>query len=486
MFESTKAILPEIILIITTFYLTLRAASGRAKRESLFIEAMIGVITALVCLLLFSDRYYGFKAFYSAIDLDKTAFFFRVIFISLAIFVIMMTEKSTEISDYLFGENLVLIFSITTGMCFLASSIDLLMIYFSLEWISLSSYLLTGFIAYKRSSSEAGMKYTLFGGISSAVMLFGMSWLFGITGTLKLDEIPAAYMASQNVMMLFSLILILVGFAFKVAAVPLHFWVPDVYQAASTPITTLFSIGPKTAGFVVLIRVFYYSFYNSEETALLMESLKPNLEIIFQFMAAFTMTAGNLLALRQENIKRMLAYSSISHAGFLLMGVAAMSDNGIQALFFYLFVYLLMNGGAFFVVNLIINSWGAENIADYEGLGWRGGSRSMVAVAMSVFLFSLAGLPPFAGFIGKWYIFAAAVEKHMYMLVAVALINIVIALYYYARILKAMYLVQTPGPRAEFRIKIGEGVLMGALSLSLIYYGIFFPPFLGYLKTIIP
>ncbi|MDH4261702.1 MAG: NADH-quinone oxidoreductase subunit N [Spirochaetia bacterium] len=486
MFESTKAILPELILVITTFYLTLRSASGRAKRGSLYIEALIGAICALVCLFLFSEKYYGFKAFYSTIELDKTAFFFRMIFISLAIFVIVMTAKSTEISDYLFGENLVLVFSITTGMCFVASSIDLLMIYFSLEWISLSSYLLTGFIAHKRSSSEAGMKYTLFGGIASAVMLFGMSWLFGVTGTLKLDEIPAAFAASHSIMMMFSLVLILVGFAFKVAAVPLHFWVPDVYQAASTPITTLFSIGPKAAGFAVLIRVFYYSFYNSEETALLMESLKPGLEIVFQFFAAFTMTAGNLLALRQENIKRMLAYSSISHAGFLLMGVAAMSDKGIQALYFYIFIYLLMNGGAFFVVNLIINRWGAENISDYEGLGWRGGSQSMIAVAMSVFLFSLAGLPPFGGFIGKWFIFAAAVEKHMYALVVVGLVNIVIALYYYARILRAMYLVQTVSPRTEIRLKINEGFFMGALSLSLIYYGIFFPPFMGYLKTIIP
>ena len=486
MLESTKAILPEVILIITTFYLTLRSASGRAKRESLYFEALFGAIAALVCLILFSDRYFEKMAFYSLLKMDKTAFYFRVIFIVLAIFVIVMTARSSEISDYLFGEYLVMVISLTAGMCFLASSVDLLMIYFSLEWISLSSYLLTGFIAYKRSASEASMKYTLFGGIASAVMLFGISWLFGMTGTLRLNEIPAAYVASQNLMMVFSLVLILVGFAFKIAAVPLHFWAPDAYQAAPTPVTTLFSIGPKAAGFVILIRVFYYSLFGTDEIAKIMESIKPNLEIIFSFLAAITMTAGNLLALRQENIKRMLAYSSISHAGYLLMGLAAMTDNGIHAMFFYIFVYLLMNGGAFFIVNLIIIRWGREEIKDYEGLGWRGGSQTILALVMSIFLFSLAGLPPFAGFIGKWFIFAAAVEKQMYLLVMIGLVNIVIGLYYYARIIKAMYLVQTCQPQTEIKLRINEGLWMGTLSSSLIYFGIFFSPFRDYLRTMLP
>jgi len=486
MFESTKAILPELILIVTTFYLTLRSASGRAKRQSLFIEAMVGGVTALVFLLLFSERYFGFKAFYSLLEMDKTAFFFRVLFVALALLVIVMTAKSKEVSDYLFGEYLVLIFSITAGMCFLAGSIDLLMIYFSLEWISLSSYLLTGFIAYKRSASEASMKYTLFGGIASAVMLFGISWLFGLTGTLKLDELPTAYLATQNVMLTFSLVLILVGFAFKVAAVPLHFWAPDVYQAAPTPVTTLFAIGPKAAGFVILIRVFYYSFFGTEEAAAIMEPLRANLEVIFSFLAAITMTAGNLLAMRQENIKRMLAYSSISHAGYLLMGMAAMSDSGTGAMLYYIFVYLLMNGGAFFVVNLIVNRWGSEKISDYEGMGWRGGSHSLVALTFSIFLFSLAGLPPFAGFIGKWFIFAAAVEKHMYLLVMIGLVNVVIGLYYYARILKAMYLSENRLEQVPLKLKLNEGFIVGALSLSILYFGIFFSPFMGYLRTMIP
>jgi len=266
----------------------------------------------------------------------------------------------------------------------------------------------------------------------------------------------------------------------------LHFWAPDVYQAAPTPVTAFFSIGPKAAGFVILIRVFYYSFYSSDESALLMESIRPDLEVILSILAAITMTMGNLLAVRQENIKRMLAYSSISHAGYLLMGAAALSDNGIQAMYFYIFAYLLMNAGAFFIVNLLIIRWKIENVSDYQGLAWRGGSHSMIALAMSIFLFSLAGLPPFAGFVGKWFIFAAAVEKQMYALVLIGLVNIVISLYYYARILKAMFLIQESQSQLAIRLRISEGFWMGALSFSILYFGIFFSPLMNYLKTIIP
>ncbi|MDH4198976.1 MAG: NADH-quinone oxidoreductase subunit N [Spirochaetia bacterium] len=483
MLESTRAILPELILVFTTFYITVRSASGRAARDSLFIEALTGAAIALAVLLFYSNQYMNFKGFYDMILLDKTAYFFRALFIALGIFVIIMTKNSVEISDYLFGEFLVVTLSITAGTCFLASSIDLLMVYLSLEWISLSSYLLTGFIARKRIAGEAAMKYVLFGGIASAVMLFGISWLFGITGSLRLADIAGAFVDSQQGAMMFALVLILVGFAFKISAVPLHFWAPDVYQAAPTPATTLFSIGPKAAGFAILIRMFYYSMFKDNAGA--MESIRPDIETILCVMAAITMTAGNLLALRQENIKRLLAYSSISHAGFLLMGVAALSDRGIEALLFYLFAYLLMNGGAFFVVNFIINKWNSENISDYEGLAWRGGSHAYLAVTLSVFLFSLAGLPPFAGFIGKWYIFAAAVEKKLYWLVIVALINIVIALYYYARIVKAMYLVQDISKKESFKIPFNETFWMGSLGFLTIYFGIFFSPFFVYLESIL-
>jgi NADH-quinone oxidoreductase subunit N len=198
------------------------------------------------------------------------------------------------------------------------------------------------------------------------------------------------------------------------------------------------------------------------------------------------MTAGNLLAMKQTNLKRLLAYSSISHAGYLLMGIAAFSDKGVSAVLFYLFAYLLMNGGAFLILTITINKWGSEDIEDYNGLAWRGGHSSVVALGMAVFLFSLAGLPPFAGFIGKWYIFAAAVEKEMYFLVIVGLINVVISLYYYARIVKAMYLVQEPGPKKSLSINFFDGLWMGTLGVLSIYFGIFFSPFFTYLQSIIP
>jgi NADH-quinone oxidoreductase subunit N len=261
MLESTKAIIPELTLIIFAFYLTLRSASGKAKREALFVEALLGVVTALALLLVFSGQYMGAKPFYAMLVMDQTAFYFRVMFLVLALLVIFLSRKSTEVSDYLFGEYMVIVLTMTSGMCFIATATDVLMFFLALEWVSLSSYLLTAFIAHKKTASEAGIKYTLFGGIASAVMLFGISWLFGITGTLRFEELPAALATANKAAALFALILILLGFAFKVAAVPLHFWAPDVYQAAPTPISAFFSIGPKAAGFAILIRFFYYTMF---------------------------------------------------------------------------------------------------------------------------------------------------------------------------------------------------------------------------------
>lgn len=500
MFESTKSILPELILIITAFYLTLRSASGKASRDALFTEALIGSLSALIVLFFFSGPFMGKRAFFNLIELDHMANFFRFFFMGLLVFIIIMTLRSEEVGDYVFGEYLVILVSVTAGMCFLAEATDLLMVYLALEWISLSSYLLTALIAHKRTASEAGMKYVLFGGIASGVMLFGMSWLFGVTGTLKLDEIAGAFSQGQTAIMIFALVLILIGLAFKVAAVPLHFWAPDVYEAAPTPVTTFFSIGPKAAGFAILIRFFYYSLFHTQFGADVIENLppglaisggsfvemlRPQMETILAVLAALTMTVGNLLAVKQDNIKRLLAYSSVSHAGYLLMGVAALSSLGVQALLFYLFTYLLMNGGAFFIVNLTINRWKSEDISDYQGMAWRGGHHTFVALFMSVFLFSLAGIPPFAGFIGKWYIFAAVVEKKMYWLIIVALVNIVIALYYYARIVKAMYLNEKASEKSPFKINLTESFWLVSLGGLTIYFGIFFSPFFSYLKEII-
>jgi len=487
MLENILAILPELVLCLVAFYLIIRSASGNARRGTLYYEALFGILIAILISLYSASTYYQSSLFYSVLKFDEMAVYFRLLYFGLAFVVIVMAQRSFEIADYLFGEFLVLIIALTAGMSFISASTDLLMIYLSLEWVALCSYLLTGLVTGKKRATEASIKYAVFGGISSAVMLFGISMLFGASGTLKISDIFLLYNESMQPFVLLAVILFLVGISAKIAAIPLHFWAPDAYQVAPVPVTALFSVGPKAAVLALLVRVFYFNFFADTDTLPgVSEGIKPSLQFIFGLLAAITMTAGNLLALKQENIKRMMAYSSISHAGYLLIGIVVFNGRGTEALLFYLFVYLLMNLGAFYVINAIVYKWKTEQIDDFNGLAWRGKNHAFLAVMMSIFLFSMAGLPPFAGFIGKWYIFAAAVEKELYWLVIVGLINVVVSLYYYARVLKAMFLVQDVKPREALEISMGDKLWLGFLGVTNIYFGLFFSQFFDYIHTLIP
>jgi NADH-quinone oxidoreductase subunit N len=354
---------------------------------------------------------------------------------------------------------------VVLGMMLLATSTNMLMIYLALEMVSLPSYLLTGVLRRDSKSSEAGLKYMLFGAAASGCMVYGMSLFYGMTGSLDLVQVRDGLAAGgmPQLALLVATAFVLAGFGFKVAMVPFHMWTPDVYEGASTPVTAFLSVAPKAAGLAVLLR-FCMAGLATEAGPF------PGLDwpFLLAIISAATMTLGNLAALRQDNVKRMLAYSSIAHAGYLLMGAVLLTPSGLKAIAFYLVVYGLMNLGAFLVVIALSVDGRRETVADFRGLGWR---VPLLAVPMTMFLFSLTGIPPFAGFAGKVYLFKAVIERDLWWLALLGVLNSVVSLYYYARLVKAMYL-DEPGDAWEpVRVPRLYAVLLVALAIPTLVFG---------------
>jgi NADH-quinone oxidoreductase subunit N len=335
------------------------------------------------------------------------------------------------------GEYYAIIIAATLGGCMMSAAADMIMVLVALETTSISLYILAGFLRGDKRSAEAGLKYFLFGAFTSAILLYGMSLLYGFTGQTNLYALSDILSSGQLELgyVLAVIVMLLVGFGFKVAAVPFHFWTPDVYEGAPTPITAFISVASKAASFALLLRFFTAVFPTyTEHWVGLMAAL-----------AVLTMTLGNVLALVQRNVKRLLAYSSIAQAGYVLVGVAAVSvpggntvrnEQGIAAVMFYMFLYVLTNLTAFAVVILVERAVGSDKIEDLGGLHWRS---PRLALAMFLALLSLGGIPPLAGFAGKFFLFTAAMDAGLGWLVAVGVINAIISLYYYLTIAKVMY-----------------------------------------------
>ena len=266
--------------------------------------------------------------------------------------------------------------------------------------------------------------------------------------------------------LLLGITLVISGFGFKIASVPFHMWAPDVYEGSPTPITAFLSVASKAAGFAAILRVFYVAFA--------MDAVSLDWGAVFAVLSVLSMTLGNLIAIRQDNIKRLLAYSSIAHAGYLLMGLVVLNNEGLRAVLFYLVVYYMMNLGAFMVVLMVLNQSGREDMEGFRGLAWRGGA--LPAAAMMIFLFSLAGLPPLAGFIGKFYLFAAVINEGMWVFALVAGLNSVVALYYYARIVRTMYMDQPVDGDPVMTVDLHNSVLVGALALGTLIFGVYWAP----------
>ena len=369
------------------------------------------------------------------------------------------------------------------GMMLMVSSADLILIYLSIELVSLSSYVLAGFTKQSLRNSEASLKYIIYGGTASGIMLFGISILYGIMGTTNLYAINTILQngAFQPLALIISCILIFTGFGFKISVAPFHFWTPDVYEGAPIAITAYLSIASKAAGFALLIRFIKVTFIQSIGSDGYWQLLGViDWKSFLVMISILTMTLGNFSALWQDNLKRMLAYSSIAHAGYILLGLAVFSDQGVMAILIYLIIYLFMNLGAFFVVMLIANKIGSEEIDDYDGIGYK---TPLLAVSLAVFLVSLTGLPPTAGFIAKLYLFIALVDAKMIVVAIIALLNTVVSLYYYVRVLKHMFLTKPKVEGEKITISLADTLVLLAMLIPIFIFGLYFTPIVNLAKN---
>ncbi|MGE5820170.1 MAG: NADH-quinone oxidoreductase subunit N [Deltaproteobacteria bacterium] len=471
---------PEIILSCTILLVIVVDLMVRSQR-ALAALGIIGCVTSLIATFNLYGAPQGWL-FHRMIILDNFSLFFKVFALVAAILTIWMSLGSNEIRQVHQGEYYTLLLTCALGMFFMASSSNLLTAYLSLELVSLTSYVLTGFLPHNRRSSEAALKYLIYGGVASGTMIYGMSWLFGMTGSLDYAAIQSALAQNQmNKAALFmAFIFIMAGFGYKIVFVPFHMWSPDVYQGAPTPFTAFLSVASNAAGIAIMIRFFFPGVSRmvaGGDWAFVSDVEWPHVVL---FVSMITMTVGNLCALNQKNLKRMLAYSGIAHAGYMLMGLAVLSNDGLRAILFYVVVYLIMNLGAFLVVVMIANVTGDENIENYRGLAWRGAV--VPAVCFAVFLFSLPGLPPFAGFIGKFFLFAAVLKQGgaFVFLALVAIVNSVISLYYYAKVVKTMFLdAPDPGDKA-ISVAANNFTLLIPLTVLTVVLGIYFSPLVQY------
>ncbi len=474
---SLTYILPELLLVLTILVVFLADLVVREK-ERLGEIALAGTALSLLSVAV-AAKSPECWLFSKMMVQDPFAVFFKVLFALSAMAAVWMSLGSKEIKGANQGEYYGLLISSTLGMYFMASAANLLMAYLALEFVSLTSYALTGYLRHNRRSGEAALKYLIYGGVASGTMIYGMSWIFGLAGSMDFAQINAALAhGDANKLALFvAMVLTLAGFGYKIAAVPFHMWVPDVYTGAPIPITAFLSVGSKAAGFALLMRFFYpaMSHLGADGNWQFIPGVDwPQLVLVLSMV---TMTLGNLTALSQRNLKRLLAYSSIAHAGYMLMGFVVLSNEGLRAMLFYMVVYYLMNIGAFLVVMIVANSTGREDIDGFRGLAWRGGAAP--AIAMAIFLFSLTGLPPLAGFVGKFYLFAAVVRQQFYGLALVGVLNSVVSLYYYARIVRTMFLDFPDGTETPVTLSLHNGALMWGLAAATLIMGIYWAPVIG-------
>jgi len=424
------AIGPELILSITAMLLLLITvlAKEESKRLAPYLS-LAGVLAALA----FTAYLWGRAeyAFQRMVVVDNYSLFFKIVFLLTAALTILMSIRPLREEGFAHGEYYVLLLFASVGMMFMASAADLMIIFLGLETFSLSIYVLAGYFRSQEKSTEAGLKYFLLGSFSTGFLLYGIALIYGATGTTNLKGIYDFFHKTPlfgDPLLLMGMGLLIVGFGFKVASVPFHMWTPDVYEGAPTPITAFMSVGPKAAGFAAVLRVFLYS----------LSSLQGEWVWVLWVLAVLTMTFGNLVAIAQKNIKRMLAYSSIAHAGYILVAMTAGSEPGTVSVLYYILAYAFMNLGAFGVV-ILLGRKGEENvlITDYSGLASK---YPLLAAIMAVFMFSLAGIPPTAGFVGKFYIFSAAVKAGYIGLAIIGVLNSALSVYFYLRITVMMYM----------------------------------------------
>jgi NADH-quinone oxidoreductase subunit N len=470
---------PELALTVT--FCVAIIADLIFRRSTLVVPAlaMAGLIVA--GFLVVGQSGEQVSIFSNMVAVDSFAGFFKIIILVSAILVVVFSLGSAELNSKgrSLGEYYALLIALTLGMVLMAGASNLLMMYLALELSSLSSYILSGYTREAPDSSEASLKYVIFGAVSSGLMLYGISIIYGIAGSLDIYTINQV-LAQGNyntLTLLIAGILVLAGFGYKISAVPFHFWTPDVYEGAPITITAFLSVASKAGGFAMMIRYLKVTFIDTSVVSLpagMWASLKGvDWMTIVAVLSVLTMTFGNLVALWQTNMKRLLAYSSIAHAGYMLMGVVVLSNDGLAAIMLYFSVYLFMNLGAFYIVMLVANQIGSEDMEDYKGLGPRA---PFITVALAIFLVSLTGLPPTAGFIGKLYLFAALLNHGWIWLAIVGALNSVISLYYYVKVFRNMYLHAPDQSATPLTFSMMQRVTVLILLVPTLLFGLYFGP----------
>jgi NADH-quinone oxidoreductase subunit N len=424
-------LLPEIFLTCwLCVVLIVDFSLPRLPKERLAYLSVAGLAVTLGCLGWFDLNHISGTLFGNMFVLDRMAIFFKVVILGATILVILASIEYVNRFTLFRGEYYCLVVMAALGMMFMASANDLLSVFVSLEFATLGFYVLVSYLRDDLASNEGGLKFFILGVFAAGLLAYGISLVYGETGKLVFSEMASAQATPGLVI---GFLLIFASLGFKIGAVPFHAWIPDTYHGAPTPVTTFLSIAPKAAAFAILLRIFLVA----------LVTFKPLWVSLLVAVSILSMTYGNIVAIAQRNIKRLLAYSGIAQVGNVLIGLAAGTKMGSDAILFYLLAYLFANIGAFAVVIAVSQAIGRDEIEDYRGLNRRS---PFLAFAMLLFLLSLAGVPPLAGFIGKLYIFLAAIKEGLYTLIAVGLINIVISMYYYLIVVKQMYINEPVDP----------------------------------------
>jgi len=474
--DSLWYFLPETFLTVFFVLIFLLDLSKELTGNRRFMAGftMVGLL-GYIGLTVYSLDFPKAVIFHGMMVVDPFTNFFRIFCAATTLFAVYFSLRSKELTQTGGAEYWALLMGIAIGMPVLAAANNLLMIYLAMEIVSILSYILVGFIQGSRHSSEAALKYVLYGATASGIMIYGLSLIFGITGTLDAVQIRHFLLSNpaERLPLFIGLLMAFAGFGYKVSAVPFHMWAPDVYQGAPTPVTAFLSVGPKAAGFAIILRFVYTALTQNQG-----EDFVPvkyiDISSLMALLAVATMTLGNVLAIQQQNIKRFLAYSSIAHAGYMLMAAAALNTEAIRAIIFYLISYFIMNLGAFGVAIYVQNELNSDDIDAFKGLAKRPGQGILVSLAMAMFLVSLTGIPPTIGFVGKFYLFSAVLEAKLYWLAIVGVLNSVVSLFYYARILKVMFFDDPADDRAlqpqeGYRF---SGVIVG-LAFATLALGLF-------------
>jgi len=460
--------IPELILVVLMIGLILIETTydeDQKNKKYIFITATIGLVLALAALL--ANLTVKSEAIFSnAVVIDPFSTTMKIMMVIGTFFSIYLSRISKEIYETLKTEYAIMAVGILIGGMLLASANNMLTLYIGIETLSILSYVMASFKKNSEQSSEAGLKYALYGGISTGLMLFGMSHIFGVLGTIqfaglapKLQQLTTA----QSLILMPSFILFFVGIGYKIATVPFHMWAPDVYEGSPTPVTTLFAIVPKLAGISVLIRVTMIFF--SAKSLIRIEWVGMIMAI-----AALTMTVGNVTAIGQKSVKRMLAYSSISHAGIMVAGLVMVNEIGIRAVVFYGITYVFMTLVAFYITSIVQDEHGNDHFERFTGLAYR---YPLMAITMSIVMFSLTGVPPFAGFVAKFNILTTLIDSRNFSLAIILGLNSVVSAYYYLKIVRLMTLKQQETNDSIKGFGFLNQLIIVGLTLPVIVLGVF-------------